>query len=391
MRLKAEFQSWILGSAHSKSWLIQTEKTGAVTQFKHYHMHIQIGPAKKQLPLTSILLLGHESLVSFCAKFVAFSPTLSEFRALTSRFHEANMSPRRIRLRVTCLQPIENDTVCRGLRGDLYHSLFSMWWGFEDVQISSAIDKEAATQARKQISGEKWDDIDSYLDFVFAHVVTTVIAISQGDLVAARQLSAKQRFVINIMNDTAQLVAWTRDAAAATQLRLSMIKFLLIDMEVCLKFAQASKSENIVQDYVDAARAIHDELAVILNDFPNIDQDTIIQGVYLLSICYRYSHRYYMAAGLVVNALKSHPKDRRLQREQVILNILTKNNLCDQDLRQKADEFRMYPIEQQECDAELAQAAKLLDLPFNANGWQQDFIAHGMRAARLALANPSSA
>jgi len=266
-----------------------------------------------------------------------------------------------------------------------------MWWGFEDVQISSAIDKEAATQARKQISGEKWDDIDSYLDFVFAHVVNTVIAISQGDLVAARQLSAKQRFVINIMNDTAQLVAWTRDAAAATQLRLSMIKFLLIDMEVCLKFAQASKSENIVQDYVDAARAIHDELAVILNDFPNIDQDTIIQGVYLLSICYRYSHRYYMAAGLVVNALKSHPKDRRLQREQVILNILTKNNLCDQDLRQKADEFRMYPIEQQECDAELAQAAKLLDLPFNANGWQQDFIAHGMRAARLALANPSSA
>lgn len=380
MRLKHEFLDWMINGPHTKGWLIQTGDSGGVTQFKHYHMHIQIGPVKKQLPLTSIQLLGHEALVTFCARFVLFAPEVLG----------SSMLPRRLRVRIACLQPTEPGVINRALEGDLYESLLTVWWSFEDVQVVSANDKEAAIKTRKLLSGDRWESPDDYVDFIYAKDVLMVFAIAEDHLQEAIQLARRQRYLRKIVNTSMQYINWQSNSTLAAQLNKSAVHFLLVDLEIHTRVVRVAESAVERHGNAGAAFAVHDELQTLSELLVMIDQDSNLQNAYLLSLCFRYTNQFEHAADFVRQALENSPEDRRLQRERVILKILTNKNLAEEDLAEKGSEFRRYPIEQCDRDITLALGARAWRQASRENGMTaQDFIMANMRTLRDAKLIPS--
>ena len=391
MRVKPEFRAWMLSGPHTEGWLMQIEDAGAVTRSKFYHMHIQIGPSKK-LPLTSILLFGHESLISFCARVMIFSPKyrdpegLTEGLAQTRRVHVYNLVPRRLRLRITSLKPIESETITRTQERDLYASLLSVWWGFEDVQIVPAVDKESAIRTRKLLSDDKFSHCEHYVEWSYARDVLLVLAIADNRLQVAIQLSRRQQLLFGIMSITAQLTAWKRNAVSVLKLNSSHLRFLMLDFELRVKVAQASESEKDLKEAARQAYIIHDKLACMLDDGLTPDMDARIHINYLLSLCYRYGRAYVAAKECIDAALAECPDDKRLQRERVILKILTNKNFSEQQLREKASEFRKYPVEPRKTDIEFASTVRSWKIPLTASiEEQQDFIMQYVRFRKMRL------
>jgi len=354
-------------------------------------MHIQIGPSKK-LPLTSILLFGHETLLNFCARVMVFSPKyrdpegLAEGLAETRMVHVFNLVPRRLRLRITCLKPIESETITRTQERELYESLLSVWWGFEDVQIVPAVDKESAIRTRKLMSHDKFSHCEHYLEFTYARDVLLVLAIADNRLQVAIQLSRRQQLLIRTMSITAQLSGWMRNAVSALNLNSSHLRFLMLDFELHVRVAQASESEKDLREAVKQAYIVHDNLAYMLDEGLHPDMDAQIHISYLLSLCYRYGGDYVAAKECIDAALAECPDDKRLHRERVILKILTNRDFSKQQLREKASEFRRYPVEPRKTDLEFASTVISWKIPLKASiEEQQDFIMQYVRYRKTRL------
>jgi len=386
MRLKPEFRAWLLEGTHTKGWLIQTSDAGSVTEFKSYHMHIEIGP-KNKLPLTSILLSGREALVNFCARFVTWPPKPRDRRSFTLvAVPVYNMVPRRLRLRITSLQPLEHHITTRTEEHILYESLLSMWWSFEDVQITSVADKDSAIRTRKLLSGDKWHHCEDYLEFTYARDVLTVLAIANNQLQVAVQLSRRQQLLSRVMSMSVEFDTWMKNAVDATKLHTSYLRHLMLDFELQTRLAQASESENDLADCLKQAYIAHGNLSYVIDAGLAPDMDSQIHINYLLSICYRFGGKYAEAKEYIDTALEECPDDKRLHRERVILNILTNRNFSDQQLREKASEFRKYPVELRKTDIEFASTARTWKIPLTASlEEQQDVIMQYVRFRKKRL------
>jgi len=310
------------------------------------------------------------------------------------RLYETNMSPRRLRIRITCLQPIENELVSGSLERDLYETLSSFWWSLEDVQIGSATDKEAANQTRTLLSSERWSSAECYLDVLYAYNVSALLAIADGQLHAARHSAERQCFLTQVMSISPQLARWKLDPDAAELLNRYYIFNLALDLELYTRLARVAETDARVQSLVKAAFTVHAELDRVLDKYSaaTVDMEICTQHNYLLSICHRYAHNYAAAAECIEASLEVRPKDRRLQQQHVILDILTNKNWSTQRRREKACEFRMYPIEQRDSDVIAASNAKAWGIPVTASiKEQQDFIVTLVREMRKEkLLEPSS-
>jgi len=291
------------------------------------------------------------------------------------------MSNRRLRVRITCLKPFENEVINKKQERDLFESLLTLWWSFTDVQITNAMDKEVASQTRKLLSDEKWTNPEDFLLFLYACDVTSVLAMANGRLQAALQICSRERMLIKVMNSSSQLTDWRRNPAIAERWNESLTQFLLIDMELYTRLAQAAKSAAAVARMVKTAHGIHSELESALAQSPGRLTDSHVQRVYLLSLLGRYALQFDISAELISSAVAMRPDDRRLHRERVILNILTNKDLHEPDLYEKADDFRSYPIGQSDFNTKLASAADLWGLDLAASPKEQQLaIIEGMRA-----------
>jgi len=347
LRVKPELLQWLLKPRHDDSFIVQHDKDGPVTNFKEYHMHIDIGPANKSLPVL-FMLVDSWRLNRFCAQLAAFDPSTNG----------AGMNVRRLRIRIQCFQRLSTPFLNRRAEAELFAALTEYWWSFEDLTIRGAADAAAGQVTQRKLSRERWATEAEFVRHILPTTVLARQALDAGELSQALNPLLHRKTLCEVLRYAGILDVWAsgpRTAASRLRYEDDLLSFLL-RLETRLRLMQPSVS---VQNY---STTFPNTVARAYNEFMRewapytanagglVPRWARTQYLYLTMITERYMEKYDDALRVLQEAAvldTAVGRERRIQMEGVLLGLLrtAKADLSDGEFRTQAVNFVRRPIE----------------------------------------------
>ena len=348
LRVKPELLQWLLEPQHNDSFIVQRETSGPVTNFKEYHMHIDIGPANKSLPVL-FMLVDSWRLNRFCAQLAAFDPSTNG----------AGMNVRRLRIRIQCYQRLSTPFLNRRAEAELFDALTEYWWSFEDIIIRGAADAAAGTAAQRRLSRDRWTTEAEFVRFLTPITVNARQFLGAGEPSRALNTLLHRKTLCEVLIYSPQHDAWASGPNThARRLRYEddLLSYLL-RVEARLRLMQpivseANYSSTFRSSVVHAYNEFMEDWAPYTANVAAglLPRRARTQGVYMRMVALRYLEQFDDAERILREAEVldiAVGRVRHVRMEKTLSGLLkrAKADLSTGDFTARAVEYVRRPIE----------------------------------------------